>query len=100
MGLIKPNNYHTEEMKFSTIAKALGHLARNRIIELLLSNKFIRNVDLSDYLNLCPASVTEHLNFLRKVNLIKCHYFVHYDVLSIEFETLEYFTEHLGKWKP
>ncbi len=100
MGLIKPNNYHFEEMKFSSIAKALGHPARNRIIELLLENGYIRNIDLSSYLNLSQSTVTEHLNFLRKAELIRTQYHVHYDVLSIEFETLDYFTECLRRWKP
>lgn len=97
MGLIKPNNYSYDELKFTTISKSIGHPARDRIIELLIEGKFVRNVDLSEYLNLSQAMVTKHLDSLKQAELIGCMYEVHYDVLYLQEETLDYYYDQLQK---
>lgn len=51
------------------IAYALSHPARVKIIELLSSNK-LRLKDLSESLELTPATVSQHLLVLRQANLI------------------------------
>lgn len=51
------------------IAFALSHPARVKIIELLSSNR-LRLKDISESLNLTPATTTQHLLVLRRANLI------------------------------
>jgi len=97
MGLIKPNNYDLNEMKFSLIANALSHPARKRIIEILLEERYVRNIDLIHYLNLSKASVTRHLTCMKRAELLECKYHIHFDELMLIPETLAYFQFHLQK---
>lgn len=97
MGLTKPNNYEEDEIKFSLIASALGHPARKRIIDLIQEYSCIRNTDLPAYLNLHHATVTQHINSLKKSGLITCQYFVHFDVLYLDEEVLDYFLMKLNQ---
>jgi len=95
MGLTKPNNYSDDELKFTAISKSIGHPARERIIELLIDGQFVRNVDLPVYLNLSQSMVTKHLDSLRRVELVGTIYEVHYDILYLKEETLEYYNQKL-----
>ena len=97
MGLTKENNYNEDELKFSAIAGAFGHPARRRIIDLVLSYNFVRNIDLPNYLNLHQSTVTQHINCLKKSGLIKCNYHIHFDILYLDKETLDYFQERLQR---
>ncbi len=99
MGLIKPNDYSTNEMKFDAVSKAISHPARSRIIDLLLNCDIIRNIDLSEYLNLSPAMVTKHLDYLKRAEVIYCDYRIHYDILRLNQETLDYYFVEVKKWK-
>ena len=95
MGLIKPNNYDPNEVKFSLIASALSHPARNRVIEILQEERFVRNIDLIHYLNLSKASITRHISCMKRAKLIECKYYIHFDELRLVPETLEYFKFNL-----
>ncbi|MNU69494.1 Transcriptional repressor SdpR [compost metagenome] len=99
MGLIKPNNYSKNEMKFDAVSKAVSHPARSRIIDLLINYTFVRNIDLSEYLNLSPAMVTKHLDYLKRAEVIYCEYQIHYDILRLNQETLDYYFTEVEKWK-
>jgi len=91
VGLTKPNNYNDEELKFTAISKSIGHPARERIIELLIEGHLVRNADLPNHLNLSQAMVTKHLDSLRRAKLIGSIYEVHFEILYLEEETLEYY---------
>lgn len=99
MGLIKPNNYSKSELKFDAVSKAVSHPARSRIIDLLVDYTFVRNIDLSGYLNLSPAMVTKHLDYLKRAGVICCEYEIHYDILRLNQETLDYYFTEVEKWK-
>lgn len=97
MGLIKPNNYSKEELKFSKIANALGHPARTRIIELIQEELLVTQTSLVSHLNLNKASIHRHINCLRRANLLLNKYKIHYDMLYLNEETLKQFEKRLQK---
>lgn len=97
MGLIKPNNYSKEELKFSKIANALAHPARTRIIELFQEEMLVTQASLVSYLNLNKASVHRHINCLRRANLLLNKYRIHYDMLYLNEETLKQFEKRIQK---
>lgn len=97
MGLIKPNNYNKEELKFSLIANALSHPARTRIIELIHEEIVVTQTSLISHLNLNKASVHRHINCLRRANLLLSKYRIHYDILHLNEETLIQFEKQLQK---
>ncbi len=97
MGLIKPNNYNKEELKFSRIANALSHPARTRIIELIHEEMVVTQTSLVSHLNLNKASVHRHINCLRRANLLLNKYRIHYDILHLNEETLIQFEKQLQK---
>lgn len=99
MGLIKPNDYSTNELKFNVVSKAISHPARSRIIDLLIHSDIIRNIDLPEYLNLSPAMVTKHLDYLKRAGVIYCDYRIHYDILRLDTKTLDYYFQEVGKWR-
>lgn len=95
MGLTKPNNYEQEELRFATIAMALAHPARNRIIEHLQNEVFLIQAMLPQYLNLNKTSVNRHLRLLKSAGLIDEYYTIHYAELRLNEQTLQYFHEKL-----
>lgn len=97
MGLIKPNNYNKEEIKFAQIADALSHPARTRIIGLIQEEIVVTQASLVSYLNMNKASVNRHLNCLRRANLLLSQYQTHYDILHLNEETLKQFEKGLQK---
>lgn len=97
MGLIKPNNYSKEEVKFSRIANALAHPARTRIIELIQEEMLVTQTSLVSHLNLNKASVHKHINCLRRADLLLNKYRIHYDILHLNPEPLKQFEERLQK---
>ncbi|WP_300661933.1 helix-turn-helix transcriptional regulator [Fluviicola sp.] len=99
MGLIKPNNYSKNELKFDAVSKAVSHPAHSRIIDLLVDYTFVRNIDLSGYLNLSHSMVTKHLDYLKRAGVIYCEYQIHYDILRLNQETLDYYFSEVEKWK-
>ncbi len=97
MGLIKPNNYSKEEVKFSRIANALGHPARIRIIKLFQEEILVTQSSLVSHLNLNKASVHRHINCLRRADLLLNKYRIHYDKLLLNEDTLNQFQNRLQK---
>lgn len=95
MGLIKPNNYNREELKFSRIADALSHPARTRIIELIQEENTVTQTSLVSHLNLNRTSVNRHINNLRRANLLLNEYRIHFDILYLNKETLIQFEKRL-----
>lgn len=83
MGIIKPNNYTSEEINISRIMKAIGHPARKKIIDQLKSHYLTTNTELCHILNLAPSTVKEHLDMLKEVNLISETYRTHYNELIL-----------------
>ena len=95
MGLIKANYYNGEEWQISTIAKAMAHPARKRIVELVLEQPGIRNADLPKLLNFNQTTVTQHLNMLYRANVIRPIYHTHYSEIVVVPETLVLLQEYL-----
>lgn len=95
MGIIKENNYTEEEMEISQLFDAISHPARKRILDLLKERYVLRNIDLSDILNLSPTAVMNHLNKLRDSRIISVEYFIHFHVLSLNKERLKKIVSYL-----
>ncbi len=96
MGLIKANNYSSEEWEISTIAKAIAHPARKRMVEFVISGYCIRNIDLPDMLNLSLTSVNRHLKVLYSSNILRPIYHIHFSEIAIVPETLAVLENYLS----
>lgn len=97
MGLIKPNNYDQEELKFARIANALSHPARTRIIRFIREEMIVTQASLIMQLNLNKTSVNRHINCLRRANLLLNEYQIHYEILHVNEETLRLFEKRIQK---
>jgi predicted transcriptional regulator len=71
MGASKTHQFTSAEIKSATIAKALAHPARIRIITILKEHSTLRNVDLMHSLSLSKTSVHAHLICLMKADQIE-----------------------------
>lgn len=71
MGASKLNQYSSSEKEFAKLSLALAHPARVRIMRIIESNEFIRNVDLVDLLNLSKSTIHEHIYKLKEADLIE-----------------------------
>ncbi len=70
MGASKLTHYSNTEIQRALIGRAIAHPARIRIIEHLKKGEFIRPIDLTDILQLNPASVHNHLKKLISAELV------------------------------
>ncbi len=83
MRVIKPNNYTDAEMMLSQIGAAISHPVRKRILLEILDNNHLTRTDFSRLMNLSKATISEHLLQLKKANLIRYNYDIHFE--EIEF---------------
>ena len=70
MGSTKRIQYQPHEIQLADMYKALGHPARIRILQLLISNESLSCKDLQYELELSQSSVSEHLQKLFDNNLV------------------------------
>ena len=59
------------ERRLASLAKALGHPARVRILKLLVADDTCIAGELADELPLAASTVSQHLKILKEVGLIK-----------------------------
>lgn len=59
------------EHKLASLAKALGHPARVRILKMLVADDTCIAGELADELPLAASTVSQHLKILKEVGLIK-----------------------------
>ena len=71
MGLTKVQNYSIEQNDMAQLAKAFAHPARVAIIMHLLRAKHCINSDLVEELGLAQATISQHLNELKHIGIIK-----------------------------
>ena len=71
MGASKTHQYDHSEILKARIANALGHPARIRIMNILKTHHFTRNVDLVSELKLTKSTVNNHLMKLQSAGLIQ-----------------------------
>jgi predicted transcriptional regulator len=95
MGAIKENNYTDHEFEIAHLFDAIGHPARKRIIEILNQHNFHKNIDLAEYLNLSPACVMNHLNKLKRADLVSIRYDVHYYEIRLNKIRLKKIAEYI-----
>lgn len=95
MGIIKDNNYTDEELEIAKLFDAISHPARKRILDLLKENYVLRNIDLSELLNLSTTAVMNHLNKLRETRIIEDRYFIHYHIIVLKKDRLKKLTDYL-----
>ena len=67
----KTADFTQSEIQLSEIAKAISHPARIRILNILFENNICITGDIVDRLPLSQSTVSQHLNELKKVGLIK-----------------------------
>jgi DNA-binding transcriptional ArsR family regulator len=75
MGASKTHQYSAREIHTAKIANALGHPARIRIMNILKTQPFTRNVDLVDELELVQSTVHKHLRKLYAAGLIEIEFY-------------------------
>ena len=71
MGLTKTEEFTKTQNDLAAMAKALGHPARIAILQFLVRSKSCFCGDIVDELPLSQSTVSQHLNELKKVGLIK-----------------------------
>lgn len=99
MGAIKPNNYNDTELNISRLTDAIGHPIRTRMLELIKQNPFITQTQLEIMLPLSRNAIYNHLNKLKKAELVTENYQTHFFPLEINWskvDTLKIFLEDLS----
>lgn len=71
MGLTKTEEFTKSQNDLAAMAKALGHPARIAILQFLIKQKSCVCGDIVDELPLSQSTVSQHLNELKKVGIIK-----------------------------
>jgi ArsR family transcriptional regulator len=71
MGLAKTEEFTKAQNDVASLAKALGHPARIAILQFLMKSKACFCGDIVDELPLSQSTISQHLNELKKVGLIK-----------------------------
>ncbi len=71
MGLTKAEKFTKMQNELAAMAKALAHPARIAIVQYLIKSKSCICGDIVDELPLSQSTVSQHLNELKKVGLIK-----------------------------
>lgn len=85
MGAIKPNNYNDTELDISRLTDAIGHPVRTRMLELIKQNPSITQTQLDILLPLSRNAVHNHLNKLKKAELVIENYRTHFFPLEINW---------------
>ncbi|GAB4132015.1 MAG: metalloregulator ArsR/SmtB family transcription factor [Raineya sp.] len=71
MGLTKTENFSFKQNRTAELAKAFAHPARVAIIQHLLKEKSCICNDLVEVLPLSQATISQHLQELKKIGIIK-----------------------------
>lgn len=74
MPVNKHHLFSENHQSLAKVGRALAHPARIRIIELLSTHDFCRNVDLIELLDLSKTSVHNHLRKMEEAGLISVNY--------------------------
>lgn len=89
MGASKTHQYSLPELHSAKIANALSHPARIRILNILKTQNYVRNIDLVKELELAKSTINIHLYKLKNAELIDLEfksncYIIHPNISSIE----------------
>ncbi|AEV33553.1 putative transcriptional regulator [Owenweeksia hongkongensis DSM 17368] len=71
MGVTRTDLFTQEQNQLADLAKVLGHPARIAILEFLLKAKSCINNDLVEETGLAQATISQHLQELKKAGLIQ-----------------------------
>ncbi len=71
MGITKTDIYAEEHNKLSSLFKVLGHPARIAILQFIINQKTCICNDLVEELGLAQATISQHLNELKNIGIIK-----------------------------
>lgn len=97
MGAIKANNYVEEEINIAMICDAFSHPARKRMIDLLNEHAFLRNIDLVRLLNLSPTAIMNHINTMKRIDLVEISYTMHWYEVRLVRGRLDELIEYLER---
>jgi DNA-binding transcriptional ArsR family regulator len=97
MGAIKANNYVEEEISIAMLCDAISHPARKRMLDLLNDHVYLRNIDLVRLLNLSPTAIMNHINTMKKVDLVEINYSMHWYEVRLVRGRLDELIEYLEK---
>jgi len=84
MPVSKTDLFTPNEIKLAIIGRALSHPARIRIFELINEFGYVKNIDLSQQLNLTHSSVSNHIKKLKEADLITIEYAPNYFHISLK----------------
>ncbi|MBK9457484.1 MAG: winged helix-turn-helix transcriptional regulator [Bacteroidetes bacterium] len=71
MGVTKSDNFTAKQNKLSNVLKALAHPARIAIIQQLIRAEHCICTDFVNEVGLAQATISQHLNELKEVGIIK-----------------------------
>jgi len=71
MGISKTDQFTKKQNQMAQFAKALAHPARIAIVEFMMKNPGCITSHLVEHLPLAQATISQHLNELKKAGLIK-----------------------------
>lgn len=71
MGITRTDLFTQEQNELADLAKVLGHPARIAILQFLLKAKTCINSDLVEEIGLAQATISQHLQELKKAGLIQ-----------------------------
>lgn len=99
MGSTKRFYFADYEIQLANLYKALGHPARIRIIELLLSNGRLNCKGLNEYLRLAPSSILKHIHVLYEANIVGYENAKNSSYYVVNPKTMEVVQTYLGELK-
>ena len=97
MGASKISHYTNTEIQRALVGRALAHPARIRIIEHLQEGKFTRPIDLTELLQLNPASVHNHIKKLLAAELVQLEFNKNAYRLHLNHSRLEKFIFYVNQ---
>ena len=89
MGAINNRNYSHEEIIGSQFGRAIAHPARFKMVQILRNHGSFRNVDMCNLLKMKPASVHQHIKFLKEADLVHLEYAQHEYHVTLNLQNYE-----------
>ena len=97
MGATKTEHFTDRQNQIATIAKALGHPARNAIIEYLMKGNECICGDIVNELPLAQPTVSQHLKELKNAGIIKGNIDGNSICYCIDEKTIEILNTYFSK---
>lgn len=98
MGITKTSEYTEQQLRMSTLLKALGHPARVAILEILVKRNSCVCGDIVEELPLSQPTVSQHLKELKIAGLIRGTIEGNSICYCVDLQVLEEVNGYLSTW--